>query len=123
MITLTAVPGTDGAAWHVSEDTATLGIWQRTDDGATFSDSTGARLATITAVGGGSPCCIVAGEGSQAGKWSGIAHAILAGSCEIITADEPAGIDRTCDDCGAGPGEECTWSCSSRWGFDAADSE
>jgi hypothetical protein len=36
---------------------------------------------------------------------------------------EPAGIDRTCDDCGAGPGEECAWSCSSRWGFEASDSE
>jgi hypothetical protein len=37
--------------------------------------------------------------------------------------EEPAGIDRTCEDCGAEPGEECTWSCSSRWGFEASDSE
>lgn len=22
---------------------------------------------------------------------------------------------RTCDDCGAGPGEECAWSCSGNW--------
>lgn len=36
---------------------------------------------------------------------------------------EPEPMSRTCDDCGAGPGEECTWSCSSRWGFEASDSE
>ena len=23
--------------------------------------------------------------------------------------------DRTCDDCGAAPGEACTWDCSSNW--------
>lgn len=83
MIRLTAVPGADGA-WQVSDSEGTLGTWQRTDDGATFSDSEGGRLATITAVGGGSPCAVVAAEGCDADRWSLIAHKILAGSCEII---------------------------------------
>ena len=103
MITLTPVPETDGAAWHVSQDGATLGIWQRTDDGATFSDRSGARLATITAVGGGSPCCIVAGEGSHAGQWSGIAHAILAGSAGVVIDGQhcyPGSVPDYCPGCG-----------------------
>ena len=53
MITLTAVPGTDSAAWHVSQDGATLGIWQRTGRGATLSDGAGQEVVTITAVGDG----------------------------------------------------------------------
>ena len=82
MITLTAVPGSDDA-WDVSRDGRALGTWRRTDDGATLSDFTGGRLATITAVGGGSPCAIVAGEGHDARQWSDVAHKILAGFCEI----------------------------------------
>jgi hypothetical protein len=121
MITLTAVPGTDSAAWHVSQDGSIVGIWQRTDSGATFSDRAGHRLVTVTTVSGGT--AIVASEGADRGRWSDIAHSILAGSCEITTGEEPAGIGRTCDDCGAEPGQECSWSCSSRWGFEASDSE
>ena len=32
-------------------------------------------------------------------------------SCE----GEPDPMSRTCDDCGAQPGEACAWSCSSNW--------
>ena len=39
------------------------------------------------------------------------------------SSEEPEGIGRTCDDCGAEPGVECSWGCSSRWGFEASDSE
>jgi hypothetical protein len=34
----------------------------------------------------------------------------------LVPVRQPAEpIQRTCDDCGAQPGTECTWSCSSRW--------
>ena len=85
MITLTAVPGSEGA-WNVSEDGRELGTWQRTEHGATFSDTAGARLATIEALGGGSPCAAVAGEGREAGRWADVAHKVLAGQCEIREA-------------------------------------
>ena len=85
MIKLTAVAGADGA-WNVGEDGRELGTWQRTPEGATFSDSAGERLATIAVLGGGSPCAIVAGEGRDGHLWSDIAHKILAGFCEIVPA-------------------------------------
>lgn len=41
-------------------------------------------------------------------------------SCEgkgdsLSPEEYAAGMLLTCDDCGAGPGEACAWSCSSRW--------
>ena len=38
--------------------------------------------------------------------------------CHQPEAEAPSGAEgmrRTCDDCGAEPGTECAWSCSSRW--------
>ena len=101
MITLTPVPGTDNAAWHVSQDGATLGIWQRTDSGATLSDSTGREMVTITAVGDGT--AIVATWGSNGGnQWSDIAHKILAGAAGVVIDDQhtyPASVPANCPAC------------------------
>jgi hypothetical protein len=40
-----------------------------------------------------------------------------ADSCEgqDSTEDEREAMQRTCDDCGAAPGEPCSWSCSSNF--------
>ena len=32
-----------------------------------------------------------------------------------LLAARKAALQRTCDDCGAAPGEACTWDCSSNW--------
>jgi hypothetical protein len=95
-IQLTAIAGA-GGTWQVVSDGQAVGTWQRTEHGAVLDDPGGTRLATITAVGGGSPCAVVAGEGAQAGRWSDLAHKILAGYCEIAAC---ASRER-CPGCGA----------------------
>jgi hypothetical protein len=71
MIRLIAVPGADGE-WNVSRDGSTPGKWQRTAEGATFSDRTGARPVTrpaareqLDSTGGGEPGDVLEAEASD----------------------------------------------------------